>query len=88
MQCKIAAHGLCFACYRQLERTIKRKRGAESAVQLDNKRLLRLYVATINNLVELGLTREDILAMKKAYLDPRVSSVAVYLNTSSEEESD
>jgi len=82
---KIAAHSLCFACYRQIERTIKRKRGAEAIVQPDDKRLLRVYVAAINNLVEMGVSREDILAIKRSYLDPCVSSVAVYLNISSEE---
>jgi hypothetical protein len=85
---KIAGHGLCFACYRQVERAIKRKRGADDAVQLEDKRLLRLYAATINNMVELGMTREDILAIKKTYLDRCVSSVAMYLSMSAEEESE
>ena len=85
---EIAAQGLCFRCYRRLERAIKPKSGADAAVQHDDRRLLRLYAATINNLAELGVPREGILEIKKAYLDKCVGSVAMYLNTSSEEESD
>jgi len=85
---QIAAHGLCFACYRQLERAITRKRGADAAVQHDGRRRLRVYAATINHLVELGVPREGILQIKKDYLDACVTTVAAYLNMSTEEESE
>jgi hypothetical protein len=81
---KIAGHGLCYTCYRHLERRVKANRVGVAALLPEEKRLLRLYATTIANLVELGVAREDVLAIKKVYLDPCVSSATEYLNIAGE----
>ena len=85
---EIAGDGLCYRCYRRLQRATKRKSGSGADVRAEDKRLLRLYPATIINLMESGLTQEEILSVKKDHLDNCFSSVAVYLTMSSEEESE
>ena len=82
----IAAHGLCFACYRRIQRQATTT-GNGSGIQPEHKRLLTRYAAVMSGLADLGVSRDHVLAIKRI-LDLYLSSVAVYLNVSATEEAE
>lgn len=74
---EIAAHGLCFKCYRQQERaTDQRLPGVDRhnpGIRREHKKLFRGFTSVMGGLSDLGVSRMDVLTIRGIvgpYLDP------------------
>jgi len=81
---EIAAHGLCFTCYRQGTRKAEREdeRFAGSAVNpgltKDHKKLFRGFASLMAALTDLGVYKGDVIIIR-ALLTPYLEPIAQYL---------
>src|SRR5437870_1023616 len=76
---ELAAHGLCFNCYRKRERTIRRE--AEGIVdrhtpgiRREQKRLLKAYTMIMTALGDIGVSSADVTKVQEL-LGPYLSMV-------------
>ena len=74
---EIAAHGLCFACYRRKERAEDRQFAGvdrhSPAIRREHKKMFRGFTNLMAGLSDLGVSREDVFAIRRtidAYLTP------------------
>ena len=84
---EIAAHGLCFACYRRNKRAADNQfiRGDRHnpGVRREHKKLLRGFASVICGLADLGATTEDVLAIRRI-IEPYLEPVTKFLALKSE----
>ena len=74
---EIAAHGLCFKCYRQVERTASNPARSvdrhAGAIRKEHQKLFTAYSQTITGLGKLGLSKADlhaVIQVMRPYLEP------------------
>ena len=86
---EIAAHGLCFTCYRQAERAGDRQRTRmdrhNAGVRRDHKKLIRAFAAVIAGLGDLGASRDDVLMVRRM-LEPYIAPIAYFLEPAPKEQ--
>jgi hypothetical protein len=79
---EIAAHGLCFTCYRRQERADDRGFAAvdlhNPGIHREQKKLFRGFTAVMAGLSDLGVQKEDVLTIRRM-LDPYVARIAEFL---------
>jgi hypothetical protein len=80
---EIAALGLCFACYRRVERQTKRAKNPPDlhnpAIKAKHKKILRGFANLLAALGDLGVNRADVMAIRKI-IDQYVMEVQPFLN--------
>jgi hypothetical protein len=76
----MAAHGLCFTCYRRDERADDNKfRDRHNpAIRREYKKLFRGFTSVMVGLSELGVQRSDVLTIRRL-LEPYVAPIAEFL---------
>jgi hypothetical protein len=84
---RLAAHGLCYACYRRDDR--KEKRQAEAAdpftdkwnpgIRKAHKKLFRGMTSVMTGLSDLGASKADVLMVRRV-IDPYLAPIAQYLS--------
>lgn len=74
---EIAAHGLCFACYRRNVREKERRDAHTPSAQerAHHKGLLKAYSNVMQSLLEIGVHQEDLLKIK-AVLRPYLTAIS------------
>jgi hypothetical protein len=79
---EMAAHGLCFKCYRRNDRANDRQfAGADRhnpGLRKEHKKLFRGFTGVMAGLSDLGVSKEDVLTIRRM-LDPYVISIAEFL---------
>jgi hypothetical protein len=84
---EIAAHGLCFACYRRQERSEDRKFATvdrhSPAVRREHKKLFRGFTNVMVGLADLGVQEADVLAIRRM-LEPYMTPIARFLSSPAE----
>jgi hypothetical protein len=78
---EMAAHGLCFACYRRHERTQDRPRidRHTPAMRREHKKILRGFTSVMVGLSDLGVGRTDVVTIRRiiqTYLEPIANFLA------------
>jgi hypothetical protein len=81
---EIAAHGLCFKCYRREDRARDREfTGADRhnpGLRKEHKKMFRGFASVMGGLSDLGVSRTDVLAIRRSlepYLLPMSSFLAL-----------
>jgi hypothetical protein len=84
---EIAAHGLCFACYRRQERAEERRFAAvdrhNPGIRREHKKLFRGFTGVMGGLSDLGVSKSDVLTIRRM-LDPYVAPIAEFLGPAPE----
>jgi hypothetical protein len=79
---EIAAHGLCFACYRQKERASERKMPGvdrhNPGVRREHKKLFRGFTNVMVGLSDLGVSKEHVLTIRRT-IGPYLVPIAEFL---------
>jgi hypothetical protein len=79
---EIAAHGLCFKCYRREERTADRPVDSvdrhNPGIRREHKKLFRGFTGVMVGLSDLGVAITDVLAIRRI-LEPYTSPIAKFL---------
>jgi hypothetical protein len=79
---EIAAHGLCFKCYRKEERTKDQQCSAvdrhNPGIRREHKKLFRGFTSVMTALSDLGVQRSDVLAIRKT-IEPYLGPIANFL---------
>lgn len=76
---EIAAHGLCFACYRKNDRAKSADRHSPG-VSKERKRLFRGFSSVMAGLSELGASKETMLLIRQE-LEPYIGPISVFLQS-------
>ncbi len=74
----LAAHGLCFRCYRQTERANEEAQEIDRnspGIRIEQKRLIKAFARVMEGLADLRVSRDDILRIKKV-LGPYLRLIA------------
>jgi hypothetical protein len=83
----MAAHGLCFTCYRKQERANDRQfAGADRhnpGIRREHKKMFRGFTGVMAGLSDLGVSKSDVLAIRRM-LDPYVVAIAEFLAPASD----
>ena len=86
---EIAAHGLCFTCYRREDRANDRQFAGvdrhNPGIRREHKRMFRGFTSVMAGLSDLGISKTDVLAIRRM-LDPYVTSIAEFLGPAPEHE--
>jgi hypothetical protein len=84
---EIAAHGLCFACYRQKERAKERDLPSvdrhSPGVRREHKKLFRGFTNVMVGLSDLGVSKRDVLTIRKS-LEPYLAPISKFLTVKTE----
>jgi hypothetical protein len=79
---ELAAHGLCFKCYRREERTTDRPFAIvdrhNPGIRREHKKLFRGFTGVMVGLSDLGVAMSDVLAIRRI-LEPYTSPIAKFL---------
>lgn len=88
---EIAAHGLCFRCYRKKERANDRQFAGvdrhNPGIRREHKTLFRGFTSVMVGLSDLGVQKREVLAIRRM-LEPYVTAIAEFLAIPSEQEED
>jgi len=79
---EIAAHGLCFACYRRRERASERLPGVDRhnpGVRREHKKLFRGFTNVMVGLSDLGVSKNDVMTIRKS-IEPYLAPIAKFLS--------
>lgn len=80
---EIAAHGLCFACYRQKERATDQQLSSvdrhNPGIRREHKKLFRGFTSVMVGLSDLGVSKNDVLAIRKS-IEPYLAPIAKFLS--------
>jgi len=80
---EMAAHGLCFKCYRQHERAADQiPVGVDRhnpGIRREHKKLFRGFTSVMTGLSELGVSRTDVLTIR-GILGPYLEAIAGFLS--------
>lgn len=86
---EIAAHGLCFRCYRKNERADDRQFAGvdrhNPGIRREHKKMFRGFTSVMAGLSDLGVSKGDVLAIRRM-LDPYVVSIAEFLALASDQD--
>ena len=78
----MAAHDLCFACYRRQERADDRQfAGVDRhtpAIRREHKKLFRGFTAVMTGLSDLGISKDDVFTIRRT-IEPYLSPIAKFL---------
>ena len=84
---EIAAHGLCFACYRRQERADDRRFGAvdrhNPGIRREHKKMFRGFTSVMAGLSDLGVSKSDVLKIRRM-LDAYITAIAEFLEPARE----
>jgi hypothetical protein len=84
---EIAAHGLCFRCYRRNERADDRQFAMvdrhNPGLRKEHKKMFRGFTGVMAGLSDLGVSKSDVLAIRRM-LDPYVVAIAEFLAPASD----
>lgn len=84
---EIAAHGLCFACYRRQERADDRRFAAvdrhNPGLRKEHKKMLRGFMNVMGGLSDLAVQKNDVLTIRRM-LDPYIAPIAEFLGPAAE----
>jgi len=79
---EIAAHGLCFTCYRRKDRELHLGTAVvdrhSPALRREHKKMIRAFAAVMGGLSDLAVNKPDVLAIRKLLL-PYLEPVADFL---------
>ena len=79
---EIAAHGLCFKCYRQRERASDRPLGSvdrhNPGIRREHKKLFRGFTSVMTGLSDLGVSKEHVLSIRTT-IEPYLVPIARFL---------
>lgn len=79
---EIAAHGLCFACYRRKERANEGQFSSvdrhNPGIRREHKKLFRGFTGVMVGLSDLGVAKADVLAIRRT-IEPYLTPIAKYL---------
>ena len=79
---EIAAHGLCYMCYRRQDRSHDRLASVADrhnpGIRREHKKILRGFTSVMGGLGDLGVSREEVLLIR-TILEPYLGPVADYL---------
>jgi hypothetical protein len=79
---EIAAHGLCFKCYRREDRANDRQfTGVDRhnpGIRREHKKMFRGFTNVMAGLSELAMSKTDVLAIRRM-LDPYIAPIAEFL---------
>ena len=79
---EIAAHGLCFTCYRRNERAEDRQYAMvdphNPGLRKEHKKMFRGFTSVMAGLSDLGVSKTDVLAIRRM-LNPYVAPIAEFL---------
>jgi hypothetical protein len=85
---EIAAHGLCFTCYRREDRANNRQFAMvdrhNPGLRKEHKKLFRGFTNVMAGLSDLGVSKADVLAIRRM-LDPYVVCIAEFLAPASDQ---
>lgn len=86
---EIAAHGLCFKCYRSQDRANDRQFAGvdrhNPGLRKEHKKMFRGFTGVMAGLSDLGVSKTDVLAIRRM-LDPYVVHIAEFLGPAPEHE--
>jgi hypothetical protein len=84
---EMAAHGLCFKCYRREDRADDRRFAAvdrhNPGLRKEHKKMLRGFMTVMGGLSDLGVQKSDVLTIRRM-LDPYVAPIAEFLGPAPE----
>ena len=79
---EIAAHGLCFRCYRRNERASEQQAASvdrhNPGARREHKKLFRGFTSVMVGLSDLGVSQEHVLAIRKM-IEPYLAPIAKFL---------
>lgn len=82
---EIAAHGLCFRCYRKDERAEERKFAPvdrhNPGIRREHEKLFRGFISVMTGLAALGVQHPDVLAIRRV-LSPYLELIQQFLDVS------
>jgi hypothetical protein len=88
---EMAAHGLCFACYRREERATDRQLPGvdrhNPGIRREHVKLFRGFTSVMVGLSDLGVSKNDVLAIRKS-IEPYLAPIAKFLSLRSEQSED
>jgi hypothetical protein len=86
---EIAAHGLCFACYRRQERAVDRQFANvdrhNPGVRREHKKLFRGFTSLMVGLSDLGVPNDEVLIIRRI-IEPYLEPIAKFLALASEQD--
>jgi hypothetical protein len=81
---ELAAHGLCFACYRAQQRSAQRNERQvdrhNPAIRREHKKLFKAHSAVMGGLSDLGVGREDVMSIKRI-IQPYLVPIQEFLDS-------
>lgn len=84
---EIAAHGLCFACYRRKERADDRRYSEVDrhapGIRREHKKLLRGFAGVMSGLGDLGISSDDVITIRRT-IEPYLGPIAKFLVVTAE----
>jgi hypothetical protein len=79
---EMAAHGLCFKCYRSQDRANDRQFAGvdrhNPGIRREHKKMFRGFTSVMAGLSDLGVQKSDVLTIRRM-LDPYVAPIAEFL---------
>jgi hypothetical protein len=79
---EIAAHGLCFKCYRREDRAKDREFTSTDrhnpGLRKEHKKMFRGFASVMGGLSDLGVSRTDVLAIRRS-LEPYLLPISSFL---------
>ncbi len=86
---EMAAHGLCFKCYRRNDRANDRQFAGvdrhNPGIRREHKKMFRGFTNVMAGLSDLGMSKTDVLAIRRM-LDPYIAPIAEFLGPGAEHE--
>ena len=88
---RMAAHDLCFKCYRRVERASDRQfAGVDRhtpAIRREHKKLFRGFTAVMTGLSDLGISKDDVFTIRQT-IEPYLTPIAKFLTVTPEQDED
>ena len=88
---EIAAHGLCFTCYRREDRAKDRQSVVvdlhNPGIRREHKKIFRGFKSVMDGLSDLSVQRSDVMAIRHM-LDPYVAPIAEFLGPAPQNENE
>jgi len=86
---EIAAHGLCFKCYRREDRAKDRKFAGTDrhnpGLRNEHKKLFRGFARVMSGLSDLGVSRSDVLTIRRV-MEPYLLPISSFLALAPDDE--
>lgn len=81
----MAAHGLCYSCYRAEERKAEAAQRPpidrhSPAIRREHKKLFKAIASVMGGLSDLGVGKQDVMAIKKI-VEPYLAPIQEYLDS-------